>query len=146
MNRILLNRLLESLRHAWGHAEGGDRPSAPGRDGVFSGYTASPWSHLWGRSPELLNVEDEVAGERQGRLVVYSQQGALCSTLLGRHRQHPSPASLRAKASSPWLTCRPPGRDPATSNPIPARARQMRGGPRRGSGATGGPAPWMPPT
>ncbi|RIK56869.1 MAG: hypothetical protein DCC57_02665 [Chloroflexi bacterium] len=89
MNRILLNRLLESLRHAWGHAEGGDRPSAPGRDGVFSGYTASPWSHLWGRSPELLNVEDEVAGERQGRLVVYSQQGALCSTLLGRLRQQP---------------------------------------------------------
>lgn len=89
MNRSLLNRLLEGLRYSFGYREGGDRSSTPGREGVFSGYTASPWSHLWGRSPELLNVEDEVAGERQGRLVVYSQQGALCSALLGRLRQQP---------------------------------------------------------
>ncbi|MCL4861778.1 MAG: hypothetical protein KJZ93_20335, partial [Caldilineaceae bacterium] len=27
---------------------------------------APPWSRLFSRSPELLNVEDEVAGERQG--------------------------------------------------------------------------------
>lgn len=93
MNRISLNRLLEGLRHSWNQAKVGDHSSTPERDGVFSGYTASPWSHLWGRSPELLNVEDEVAGERQGRLVVYSQQGSLCSALLGRLRQQP-PTSL----------------------------------------------------
>lgn len=90
----MLHEWLGQLQGAWRHlrARASEQRTTPGEDiGGAELYSrplhAPPWSHFFSRSPEMLNVEDEVAGEGQGRLVVYSQDGTLCSVLLARLRQ-----------------------------------------------------------
>lgn len=45
------------------------------------------WQGLAGRSPEIMEIEEEVAAEQRGRLVLVSRHGALPSWLLARLRQ-----------------------------------------------------------